>query len=166
MMWLSKRNFSKATRQNLNISFAVEFTPAPFSVFRQVFAIQTIPALCKCSVISQKKVSPNLKAILDLQLLHQRWWNVLKMCGVHVSDRCQWKIRPIAVCIQTGSKHRRSINSVIPSVLKHLEDNGAYLQLLLIDFSSAFNTLQPHRLIQILRQLDVSPSIKWCYHSF
>lgn len=59
-----------------------------------------------------------------------------------------------------------AINSVMPLVLKHLEDSGAYLQMLLIDFSSAFNTLQPHLLIQKLKQLNVSLSIIRCYHSF
>lgn len=38
--------------------------------------------------------------------------------------------------------------------------------LLFIDFSSAFNTLQPHLLIQKLKQLAVSPSVIRWYHSF
>lgn len=52
MMWLLKRNFSKATRQNLNISLekALHTHTALFSDFRQSFAIQMVPVLWKYSV--------------------------------------------------------------------------------------------------------------------
>ena len=49
---------------------------------------------------------------------------------------------------------------------KHLEDTKAYARLLFIDFSSAFNTLQPYLLLDKLRQMNVNSFIiKW-YFSF
>jgi hypothetical protein len=50
--------------------------------------------------------------------------------------------------------------------LKHLETPGAYARLLLIDFSSAFNTIQPHILLRKLALLNVNPFLIRWYHSF
>ena len=59
-----------------------------------------------------------------------------------------------------------AINNITHSTVKHLECPKAYAQILLIDFSSAFNTLQPHLLISKLRKMSVNPFlIKW-YFSF
>ncbi len=49
-------------------------------------------------------------------------------------------------------------------VSRHLEDTQAYAHLLFIDFSSAFNKLQPKILIRKLKQSKVYPfCIKWFY---
>lgn len=51
-------------------------------------------------------------------------------------------------------------------ILKHLENTKAYARLLFIDFSSAFNTIVPHILLQNLRQMQVSTvMIRW-YNAF
>ena len=47
-------------------------------------------------------------------------------------------------------------------VLKHLENPAGYARLLFIDFSSAFNLIQPHILLEKLIQLNVNLFlIKW-----
>ena len=51
-------------------------------------------------------------------------------------------------------------------LLKHLENSKAYARLLLVDFSSAFNTIQSHLLISRLRDLNVHPLIIRWYYSF
>ncbi len=51
-------------------------------------------------------------------------------------------------------------------VLNHLEDSNAYAQVLFIDFSSAFNTIQPYVLIKKLKQLGINATIIHWYHSF
>ena len=45
------------------------------------------------------------------------------------------------------------------NVLKHLEKNGNYARILFIDFSSAFNTIQPHVMVQKLKDLNVRNGI-------
>ena len=55
---------------------------------------------------------------------------------------------------------------VVHLILKHLDKPKAYARLLFIDFSSAFNLIQPHTLLTKLKQMNVNPYIiKW-YHSF
>jgi len=45
---------------------------------------------------------------------------------------------------------------------KHLDNPKAHAHLLFVDFSSAFNTVQPHRLIQKLKMFNVNSFlIKW-----
>ena len=43
----------------------------------------------------------------------------------------------------------------------HLEDKNTYSRVMFIDFSSAFNTLQPHVIVKTLQELNVPD--KWCY---
>lgn len=50
-----------------------------------------------------------------------------------------------------------TILAVTHLINKHLEDSSSFARLLLVDFSSAFNTLQPHRLISRLDELNVHP---------
>ncbi len=57
-----------------------------------------------------------------------------------------------------------AINSLVHLVIKHLENPRAYAKLLFVDFSSAFNTLQPHILLKTMQQMNVNPFIiKWFY---
>ena len=56
--------------------------------------------------------------------------------------------------------------SLMNLLLKHLEGKGAHAQLLFIDFSSAFNTIQPHVLIErLLEQFKLSRNLLgWVLH--
>ena len=52
-----------------------------------------------------------------------------------------------------------AINTVLYMALSHLETQGNYVRMLFADFSSAFNTIIPHRLIVKLKDLDFPDSI-------
>ena len=59
-----------------------------------------------------------------------------------------------------------AVNTVVHLILKHLDKPMAYARLLFIDYSLAFNLIQPHTLLSKLKQINVNPYfIKW-YHSF
>lgn len=73
---------------------------------------------------------------------------------------------PLQDPLQFAYRYRKgtddAVNSITHLILKHLEDSKAYARLLFVDFSSAFNTVQPHLLIQKMSQLNVNPFlIKW-----
>lgn len=62
-------------------------------------------------------------------------------------------------------KNRGTDDALMHLALKHLESPVAYATLMCIDFSSAFNTIPLHILLNKLVQLGVNPFlIKW-YHS-
>ena len=52
-----------------------------------------------------------------------------------------------------------AVNSVVHLILKHLDKPKAYARLLFIDFSLAFNLIQPHTLLSKLKQMNVNPYI-------
>ena len=50
--------------------------------------------------------------------------------------------------------------TMINMLCKHLEGKGTHAQLLFVDFSSAFNTIQPHILTErLLEQFDLSKNL-------
>lgn len=71
---------------------------------------------------------------------------------------------------QFAYKCNRGTNGAISRlthlVLKHLESPASYARLLFIDFSSAFNSIQPHKLLEKLINLRVNPFIINWYYSF
>ncbi|KAF7645306.1 hypothetical protein LDENG_00206710 [Lucifuga dentata] len=58
---------------------------------------------------------------------------------------------PLQFAYRQGRGTDDAINSIVHLVLKHLEDPRAYARMLFIDFSSAFNMIQPFILIQKLK---------------
>ena len=65
--------------------------------------------------------------------------------------------------LQFAYKPHRGIDDAIFTVLHnaflHLDKAGSYVRILFIDFSSAFNTIQPHLLALKLLHLDVNPKL-------
>lgn len=49
--------------------------------------------------------------------------------------------------------------TLLDSFFRHLDTPGTFVRVLIMEFSSAFNTLQPHLLIKRLLDLDVSPGL-------
>ncbi|TWW53895.1 hypothetical protein D4764_0015580, partial [Takifugu flavidus] len=52
-----------------------------------------------------------------------------------------------------------AVSTALHSVLSHLDNKDTYARMLFIDFSSAFNTVIPSKLITKLRDLGISISI-------
>ena len=52
-----------------------------------------------------------------------------------------------------------AILHVLNNVYSHLEKTGASIRIMFFDFSSAFNTIQPHLLADKLCKMNVSPSL-------
>ena len=65
--------------------------------------------------------------------------------------------------LQFAYKAKRGVEdatlTLMELVTQHLGQTGTFIRILMIDFSSAFNTLQTHLLLARLLDLDVSPSI-------
>ena len=51
------------------------------------------------------------------------------------------------------------------SIYSHLENSSSYVRIMFFDFSSAFNTIQPHLLAQKFKNMRIHPNIiKWVTH--
>lgn len=68
-------------------------------------------------------------------------------------------LNPFQFAYQQGWSTDDAINSITHLILKYLEDPKTCARLLFIDFSSAFNALQPHLLIRKLSQMAVDRNL-------
>ena len=80
------------------------------------------------------------------------------------------KLRPLIVgheddlqfAYRKGGSVEDAIIYFLETVYGHLDKSNTYVRVLFIDFSSAFNTTQPHSLIRKLRELNINVIItKW-----
>ena len=62
---------------------------------------------------------------------------------------------PSPICIQS----KQATPTVLHTVLRRLEQHGAYARLLFVDYSSAFNTILPCRLLSNMSDLGVQHNI-------
>ena len=76
------------------------------------------------------------------------------------------KLDPWQFSYKRGRSTDDAKSSITHLVLKHLEDPKADARLLFIDFSSAFNKIQPFILPEILKNMGVSSFIVKWYYSF
>lgn len=73
---------------------------------------------------------------------------------------------PLQFAYRPGRSKEDAVNTVTYFITKHLENPKAYAWLLFVDFSSAFNTVQPHRLIQKLNLFNFNYFLIRWYLSF
>lgn len=59
-----------------------------------------------------------------------------------------------------------TVNLAIHHILNHLESANTYARILFMDFSSAFNTINPVKLFNILLDMNIDPCICHWIHSF
>ena len=72
---------------------------------------------------------------------------------------------PFQFACRQGRGTDDAVNTVVLLILKHLDKPKACARLFFIDFSWAFNLIQPYTLLTNLKQMNVNPYIiKW-YHS-
>lgn len=93
--------------------------------------------------------------------------NVMKSFKIIIGKLCK-EVEPSLDQYQFVYKCNRSTNDAISTltqlVLKHLESLAA--RLFFIDFSSVFNSIQPHKLLEKLVNLGVNHFIINWYYSF
>ena len=72
--------------------------------------------------------------------------------------------------LQFAFRTKRSVEdatlSMLNVILEHLERRGSYARILFVDFSSAFNTIQPHLMIRKLIDLGVGKPFVMLVQSF
>ena len=148
---------------------AEELTPAWCPIFQRSVDSHTVPALWKKSTIvpvakkpcpaDNNDFRPVALTSIVMKSFEKYMLSVLK-AEVNLA------LDPYQFAYRQGRGTDDAINSITHFTVKHLECPKAYARILFIDFSSAFNTLQPHLLISKLRQMSVNPFlIKW-YFSF
>ena len=72
--------------------------------------------------------------------------------------------------LQFAYRPKRSVEDAVLTLLngvyEHLEKAGTYVRIVFVDFSSAFNTIQPHLLVKKLLDMEVNSNIIHWVNSF
>ena len=77
----------------------------------------------------------------------------------HFMPTCQPHLDPMQFAYRAKRGVEDAILCFSNNLYKHIDTPKCYVRTLFIDFSSAFNTIQPHLLIPKPRQMNVSKSI-------
>lgn len=86
--------------------------------------------------------------------LHHFWWSALrKLLSVFLKSVIGWFLDPMQFAYKSNRSTADATLTLTHFINDCFEDSASYAHLLLIDFSSAFNTLQPHLLIKRLSDL-------------
>lgn len=150
-------------------TFAEELLPAWHKLFQLSVDCHTVPLLWKKSVTIPvpKKVSPRENNDYRSVTLTS---NVFKCFERLMLEKLPAEVEPSLDKYQFAYAKKRSTSDAIVTlmhlILKHLECPATYARLLFIDFSSAFNLIQPHILLKKLTQEKVNPFLIHWYHSF
>ena len=150
-------------------TFADELSPVWHRLYQLSVDTHSVPELWRKSVIIPVPKTP-------CPQLNNDYWpvaltsNVMKCLERLLLNLLQTEVEPSLIIFQFAYTKKRSTSDAISTlmhlVLKHLENPAAYAWLLFIDFSSSFNTIQPHLLLTKLVELDVNPFLIRWYHSF
>lgn len=150
-------------------TFAEELTPVWHQLFQLSIDKHVVPEIWKKSTIIPvpKKACPQEDNDYRPVALTSNVFKGLERLMLNV---LRSEVEPVLDKYQFAYTKKRSTSDAISTImhltLKHLETPGAYARLLLIDFSSAFNTIQPHILLRKLALLNVNPFLIRWYHSF
>ena len=121
-----------------------------------------IPSLWKTSIIIPVPKKTNVKCMNDLRPI------ALTSCIMKVFEKCiinhlQKFLSPFMDPLQFAYKSNRGVDDALLHVLNnissHLEKTGTCVRLMFFDFSSAFNTIQPHLLCDKLIKYGLPPSL-------
>lgn len=81
----------------------------------------------------------------------------------HITSYLPPRFDPHQFAYSANRSTEDATSSALHSALSHLEQQWGYAWLLFVDFSSAFNTILPNRLVTKLSDLGIPYSICCCY---
>ena len=128
-------------------------------------AAHTLPPIWKTAEVVPVPKKANIKELNDLRpvaltpivtkCLEKLCVREIKKCSSPVQDQMQFAYR-----------QKRSVDDALlvflDNVYRHLETPRHYCRILFVDFSSAFNTIQPHIIISKLKEIGLhSDLIAW-----
>ncbi len=148
---------------------AMELAPPLHSIFWDSYRSASIPTIWKTSTIipvpkNPRPPEPNHYRPVALTSIIM---NCLEKLILHIILPV---FRPLLDPHQFAYRASRgtedAVTCLLHPLLQHLESPGTFASILFIDFSSAFNTIQRHRMIKKLRHLNIPPPLIHWIHNF
>ena len=134
-------------------------------IFQRTIEEHTIPSIWKASIIVPFPKKSNPSVLNDYR----------PVALTSIAMKCLEKLVLRQIMVHTESKldeyqfayrHGKSVEDAVLTLLhriyKHVDQLNSYVRILFIDYSSAFNTIQPHIMIRKLLELNVPADIHVC----
>ncbi len=132
----------------------------PSPVFHQIFNMslqkQQVPKLWKDAIVVPVPKSSSPKTLNDFRLIALT--SVLmktleKLVRSEILRKTEHVLDPMQFAYRPHRGVEDATVTLLNMLLKHLDNNGTHARPLFVDFSSAFNTIQPHVLARRLLAL-------------
>ena len=134
-------------------------------IFNMSFACTSIPSIWKTSKIIPIPKKTKVMCMNDLRPVALT--SVLMKCFEKlVLFHLNSQFRPHSDPFQFAYQPKRSVDDAIltftNNIYRHLDSPKTFCRVLFVDFSSAFNTIQPHLLVRKLLELEIDPhTVAW-----
>ncbi|KAJ8364925.1 hypothetical protein SKAU_G00137560 [Synaphobranchus kaupii] len=145
---------------------AAELAPIMHSLFWESYKTASVPTLWKTSSIIPVPKKPHPSELnhyrpVALTSIPMKCLEKLVMNILHPVVRPHLDPNQFAYRVKRGT-----VACLLHSLLQHLEAPRNFARLLFVDFSSAFNNIQRHQMIQKLHHFNVPPLLIHWVHSF
>ncbi len=150
-------------------SCADQLAPIFTKIFNTSLELCEVPSCFKCSTIipiPKKYKITGLNDSRPVALTSVVMKSFEKLVLAHLKDITGPLLDPLQFAYRANRSVDDAVNMGLHYVLQHLDRPGAYVRILFVDFSSAFNTIIPNRLLLKLTQLSMPTSVCQWINSF
>ncbi|KAJ8335932.1 hypothetical protein SKAU_G00392740 [Synaphobranchus kaupii] len=131
-------------------------------LFNRSLEEHIVPALWKSSIISPVPKKANPSAPNDFRPVAST--PVIMKCFERlVLSQVQQSVQSIVDPLQFAYQQKRGVYDALLTLLhlvqSHLDTPKSYIRLVFVDFSSAFNTIQPHLMAKKLLKMNLNPHL-------
>lgn len=143
-------------------SCADQLAPVFTDIFNDSLEQHSVPKCFKSSVIVPVPKKPRVTQMNDFRpvALTSVAMKVFERIVLRYLKACTSLVRdPLQFAYQANRSVEDAVALGLYHILSHLEKSRTYARVLFLDFSSAFNTIIPHKLFEKLSMLNVHPSI-------
>lgn len=172
----SKKNVSKSTGPDgltprILKQCANQLARIFMYIFNTSFKTKTVPSIWKKSCIVPVPKSPTVNVMNDLRPVALTS-EPMKSCERFVLNFLKSKVSeyldPLQFAYRAGRSCEDAILYTIEKIYSHLEHSrhGNTVRIMFFDFSSAFNTIQPHVLVNKMLEMNSVPKwlISWIFN--
>ena len=136
-------------------------------IFNACFSTNTVPTTWKTACIVPIPKRPVISSMNDLRPVAFTS-AVMKVCERVVLCKLEKLVKdyldPLQFANRKNSSNADAVLYSLENLYSHLEKRGCTVKMMFFDFSSAFNTIQPHLLVQKLLNLKLPSSIiSWIF---
>ncbi|KAK3537444.1 hypothetical protein QTP70_010420 [Hemibagrus guttatus] len=138
-------------------------------IFNQSLSQSTVPPCLKSSTIIPLPKKPHISSLnncwpIALTLVVMKCFE--KMVRGHITSLLPQSFDPHQFAYRSNRSTGDAVATALHAALSHLEQQGSYVRLLFVDFSSAFNTILPYKLMDKLGDLRLPHSTCMWIYSF